>query len=223
MLLRIIDSYIPTTESFTIESYSSPFSDNFYKTLTWYFTNYLQDMERRSDDIGVAEKLIKFGQYMGDELLGEDHQLIRFINIIEQQGYENLQVQFESGRVEFFNELWEAAILPESKYVLAAAVKGYVRQFVGKDFPTDFPELHYNLKVNAPSQDKVARILQGNTTAKKNISSHKPLRVLYIITRPDGLELPFASSNCINLCLDAIVTDSPVVHSHFALRWSGDR
>ena len=83
MLLRIIDNPTPENaengirivlenndgaESFVTESYTSPISENFHKTLAWYFKDYPQHNVSDSGDSQVVEKLIKFGQYIGEEL-----------------------------------------------------------------------------------------------------------------------------------------------------------
>ncbi|MES2826040.1 MAG: ATP-binding protein [Pseudomonadota bacterium] len=191
-------------ETFVTESYTSSISDNFRKTLAWYFTEYPQQTTK--DDSGVVEKLIKFGQYMGDEILGEDHQLMKIKSIIEAQGYQNLQVQIESTRLGFFKEMWETTILPESKYVLSAVVQGFVRQFVQESFPADYPELRYDLKVKS-QPDKVAQLLRDDLATAGNdiqIKNQKPLRILYVASRPATLALSFPSSNIVSQSLAAI-------------------
>jgi len=228
--IRVVLENNGNAESFATESYTSPVYESFYQTLAWYFSDYPlkghpQNSEKVIDDSGVAEKIIQFGQYIGDELLGENYQLIKLKESIEDQGYENLQVQIESARVEFFKELWETAILHESKYVLSTVVKGYMRQFVQKsdyskdDLPNsdllkEFSELRYDLKTIPATQNQVTQLLQGDTPQSSNKkyfnSEHQkkdqPLRVLYLISRPNACDLSFDSSNVINLSLKAIAS-----------------
>jgi ABC-type dipeptide/oligopeptide/nickel transport system ATPase component len=202
-----------TTESFYTESYSSPIYASFHDTLAWYFNLYPQKVTNEKGDSGVIEKLIKFGQSIGDELLGEDFQLIKLTEYIEDQGYQNLQVQIESTRIEFFKELWETTIIHESKYVLSTVVKSYVRQFVQPDFPNDYPELNYKLSVPV-AQDKVSKLLQGDEppidSGQLSNENNRPLRVLYLVSRPELVDLPFNCSNSINMSLAAITAGSAI-------------
>ncbi|RYG16006.1 MAG: hypothetical protein EOO07_14165, partial [Chitinophagaceae bacterium] len=225
MLLRIIDNRTSNEENkdihiifehegkkddFFVDSYSSPVTESFSNLLSWYFGLYLQEHEKK-DGSEVVEKLIKYGQYVGDELLGEDHQLIKFKEIIEGVGYHNLKVQIESPDVYFFSDLWEIAILHNSKYVLSSAVNSFVRQFSGADFSKDYAELEYGLHI-PPVSPEIPAFLNGQATtatepAKNN---HQPLRVLYLTSRPASIELPFSSSNSINIDLDSISKKHPI-------------
>ncbi|NQZ09897.1 MAG: hypothetical protein HRT35_22325 [Algicola sp.] len=224
MLLRIIDrpagdngedaiqivlQHQQRTTDFVTESYDSPFSDNFRQKLAWYFNEYLQN---ETFDVDVVAKLIKHGQNIGDELLGEDHQLVKISEDIEQHGYHNLQVQLESQRIGFFDELWEATVLPDSKYMLSSVVKGFVRQFVQAK---PLPELRFDLKVTPATQDSVSKLLQGEDAASEDQSKNalakevqpkddKPLLVLTLVSRAFADVMPFASSNSINTSLQAI-------------------
>ena len=227
MLLRIIDCTTDNNaehdikvqleandfnQSFLIESYSSPINANFHKTLAWYFDDYPKDMAQNKDDSGVIEKVIKFGQYIGDELLGEDYELIKLKEHIESHGYENLQVQIESSRVEFFQELWESLILHESKYLLSAVSQGFVRQFTQPDFPVNYPELEYQLSVPAP-QNQFSNLL-GEEPVDPNesavIEETNPLNILYLVTRTENSDLPYSSSNSINQYLQAVSTGEAI-------------
>jgi hypothetical protein len=207
--IRIVFTHSTLEQRYSTELYKSPMSDNFRKTLEWYFKDFLQESSAEGD-AGVADKLIRVGQYMGDELLGEDHQLIKLKEMIEAKGYENLVVQIESADVNFFKELWEATILPESKYVLSSVVKGFVRQFVQKDFPAEYPELHYELKVTLPEQDSLQKMLKSGIEGhdeneiKPSILNQKPLRLLYLVSRPEGFALPFTSSTGFNFYLETL-------------------
>jgi len=218
MLLRIIDS--PASENiedsvriifennedmddFVTEPYSSPIYQDFHNTLAWYFSEYPKQFSDKGD-LGVVEKLIKFGQYIGDELLGEDHQLIKIKEEIEEQGYPKLDVRIESARVEFFKELWETLILHESKYVLSAVVKGFTRKILEEKGSRDYPELRYELKVDLPILDSLNSELQTDKIKHEEIPPKKPrpLNILYLISRPDTLNLD--NSNAINLSLQAV-------------------
>ncbi len=207
------------TESFFTASYASPISQNFRKSLAWYFHDYPLQAGSDVEDFGVVEKLIKFGQYMGDELLGEDHQLIKIKEEIESVGYEKLSVHIESSRINFFRELWEATIFPESKYVLSAVVKEYVRKFDQEKFPYDGAELHYNLRVSRPLQENISQLFQQNSLSETDTSTvvdsahkdqQKPLRVLYLLSRPVMHSESISLSNVLNFSLNAIASGGAI-------------
>ncbi|MFT4929165.1 MAG: hypothetical protein ACI8WB_005295, partial [Phenylobacterium sp.] len=204
-----------TSTGFNTESYDSPVTDNFRKVLAWYFSEYPQKPSDNGDDSGVVSKLIKCGQSIGEELLGEDHELIKLTEDIEQQGYHTLQVRIESSRLAFFTELWETTILPESKYILSTVVNGYVRRFEQTDLAADaFPPLSFDLKVTPPSQDKVNQLLQAENITPDNQDTDKqdeqPLGILTLVSRARANELPFASSNSINVSLQAMAAGGAI-------------
>lgn len=152
-------------ERFTSIYYPSPFSENFRASLAWYFKDYLQEIPALETDLSVPDKdvvakLIRLGQHMGDNLLGEDHELIKVKEMIEEDGFEQLDVRIESSNPDFFRELWELSVLPESKYLLSSVSKSFVRQF------TD-PELN-----------------QSDGEVRYELSTESPLKVLHLISRP---------------------------------------
>ena len=228
MLLRIIDN--PTmgamtnslklvleydgkagseSDSFDVETYNSPINDNFRKTLHWYFNEYLEGVSHGQDTSDVVGKLVKFGRYMGDELLGEDHQMLRFMERIDGLGYPNLKVQLESKRIEFFSELWEATILHEANYFLAGAAHSFSRQFTGSEFKTDFPELQFNLNTTAPEQDQVSKLLGSQEDSSAPVE-HNPLKVLYLVSR-DLTSQENNASNAIKTSIEAVVAGGAIV------------
>jgi hypothetical protein len=222
--IRIVFEHKQSNTHFMTEYYDSPFSANFREKLAWYFNEYPQIALTQTDSGNVIEKLIKSGQNMGNELLGEDHQLIQITEDIERNGYANLQVQIESARVGFFNELWETAILPESNYVLSTAVKGYLRRFVNADAANHWPELRFDLKVTLPSQDSVNQLLQGgaNKNAGDNTQAdeQKPLRILTLISRVSANDLPFTQSNGINASMQAFAAGGVIDNDiHQKINW----
>lgn len=196
------------TENFVTECYSSPFSVNFRKTLANYFRNFLLKESNTAEFSGVVEKLINFGHHLGDELLGEDHQLLKFTENIEQEGYQKLNVRIESERIAFFKEIWETMILPESKYLLSTVVKSFSRQFTQKNSPWEYPELNYYLQI-APPQDKIEELLneEGARKPVENQEDDKPLNILYLVSRPTVIN---ASSNAMNTCLETVATNAAI-------------
>ena len=235
MLLRIIDqpSHQNTkirvvieagceSEDFLIESYNSPIGRGFTETLTWYFKDYLQHFEDNTTDRGIGEKIIKFGQYIGDELLGEDHQLIKLKNRMEAIGYENINVQIESARVEFFKEWWEICILFESQYVLSTVTGSYVRRFLLESNRANFPELNYQLKVKHELQDNLKTFSPFGMEPEKNESQseYQPLQSLYILSRPKTLNVALKSSNIISRSLATLASGGAINYElHQYITW----
>lgn len=220
--VQIIFEHKNRAEDIIATSYRPPITDKFCKTLSWYFREYPQRAAIHANGSEIVEELIKLGQCIGDRLLGEGHQALKLKQDIEKKGYGNLFVQIESPRVEFFKEWWEAMILPESKYVLSTAVNSYVRQFVQKDFPNEYPELCYELKAVPPVKDNATQFLQEGKmdVPRQQHSNHDPLRVLYLVSRPETVDLPFTSSNGINLSLNAFAAGGVIDYEiHQAMDW----
>jgi ATPase family associated with various cellular activities (AAA) len=210
---------------FDIESITFPFSNNFYNDLAWYFQDYPLEVAKRSEkevatqseksdeplDRGIVEKLLRLGQHLGDELLGEDHQLIRMKETIEEQGYENLNVQIETNDDCFFDALWELAILPESNYVLSAVSKTYVRQFTDPTVSFDYPELVYDLTPPPPKQAAgLEHLYQPEETQQQEQDDSTPLRILHIVSRPRSIPLPFSASNAFNQSLSLMSLEGAI-------------
>jgi len=198
MLLRIIDIEKSNSvniilendenciiEEYSIESYSSPTSLNFRKSLSTYFKNYLSNGVNSSNDKIDVERLISRGKSFGDELLGEDHQLIKVTEIIDENNYQALDVQIESNRISFFNELWELTILPDSKYFLSTVVRSFIRKFTKQSISEALPECLYQLNVSSNTDDNLSQILNVDQDEQKNKqkTDDKPLNILYVVSR----------------------------------------
>ena len=173
MLLRIVDKPNDKNDSdaveitlttkeqthrFTAEYFPSPLSTNFRIDMDWYFTSYpassltsnSQGVASKTDR-SVAEKIIKLGQQMGDQLLGEDYEFIKIKEIIEEVGFENISVEIESDRASFHQELWECLILAESKFVLSCVTKSFVRKYPSSNRTSESNQLtNFALSENAP-------------------------------------------------------------------------
>lgn len=231
MLIRIIDVPAQGNEddsvriqyqgadhnkTYQTELYTSPFSANFRKTLAWYFCQYPGQYQLEGefgDDKGVVQKVIRAGQGIGDELIGEDYELVQIAEDIIQGGYEQLDVEFVSLRPSFFSEIWETMILPDAKYMLSTVAKSFVRRIGDVDTPK-LPSLSYNLKVTAPTSEHVAQMLQGMGEAPKanDRSDDKPLRVLHWVARPQSVTEAFDGSNGINQALEAKRGGSAIIY-----------
>lgn len=204
------------------EDYKSPFNNNFRSTLAWYFKDYPAQALPAEDDRNVVAKLLTFGGYLGDSLLGDDLQLSAIKSLIEEQGYENLSVSIESSTPDFFNELWESLILPDSDFVLSSVVKSFTRNFSGNGFPQNDAELVYNLKVQPLVPEQIEQFMdEANSQPKppQEEFENEPLRILYIASqiapKTTLLESPeeqgeHQASNSLNMVLNALCTEGAI-------------
>ena len=180
-------------ESFTVDDFSSPFSNAFLTALNEYFCHFPYASEHdianqtnaqtRAQE--VMTKFIKAGQYLGDALLGENHTLNKFRELIEERGYHQCEVQIESSRIALFELPWEALILPESNYLLSTTAASFKRIFVAPNKSCPTPEaINLTLKVVGPTQQQLQQVLAENTgnTAATNVldDSHTPLQILTV-------------------------------------------
>ncbi len=196
--IEVILTHEDLCERYLVDDYSSPLSDNFRRALTWYFDDYPRLLSGSQDDRGCVEKIIKFGQNMGDSLLGEDHQLSKCIDVIERVGYSQLQVRIESGRAEFLAEPWEALILPDSNYILSTQVSAFARKWQTDEGLRTYPERCEALAVTPLASEALGQLAMSDDTTKTQPSIDNPdapLRVLHLIARPQLLNEP-ASSSC---------------------------
>lgn len=208
--LTIIFSGANQTIEFTVDSYSSPVSKNLHNLMDKHFqaTSYGQPAQQAGEYI--AEKLITFGQFIGDEILGEDHQLIKIREIIEEQGYSNLSVKIESSRSEFFNEPWETLILPDSPYVLSSVTQEFTRQFSGHSVRHDFPNIHYGLGVSRSDETPPEVTTPSNADPEVGI---KPLTILTVVSRPESISALQNESNSLKCALASKATINYDLHN----------
>lgn len=180
--------------AFSVNRFKSPFTRNFRRLLPWYFTDYVLDPQAVTDR-DVAEKTLKFGHYLGDELLGEDHQLLRLVKQIENGGFARLQVEIEAHSPAFFDEYWESLVLPETPYILSAAVKGFTRRFARA--AADLPPILLGLDAPAEAFGSVPGLASALTTTETQ-PEQMPLRILYLKV-PSVAPAPFGESEILNL------------------------
>ena len=214
-------------DCFTIDVFDSPFSVNFQKSLRWYFNEYPRDNSESVGDKGIGEKLLKFGQYLGDYLLGEDHELNRFVQKIEKEGYENLRVSVESKRLDFFDELWETLILPESKFVLSSACKQFVRRLNSSNGNREYPELEFELGVASPVANALVDMepnsvdTGNNDTGNNKAAQDIPLRALHILFRVKTQDFD-GPSNAFNTSTDLLSTEGAIEYHILPVNnWNG--
>ncbi len=194
-------------KTYQTDLYTSPFSSNFRKTLTWYFNQYPGQYDLDGDfkdDKGTVQKVIRGGQGIGDELMGDDYELIQIVEDINSAGFGQLEVQLCSKRPEFFAELWETLVLPDTKYMLATAAHSFVRR-IGDDNQASFEPLNYDLKVAPVTSDQVAQMLQGgvDNSAQADKADDKPLNVLTWVARAQSISESFDTSTVLERAIDA--------------------
>lgn len=164
------DSY---HKQYQIDLYDSPFYQSFKQDLAWYYQDYPLALEKAQFETKtqeIVQKLIKFGQTMADELIGEDFELINVKERIEGLGYPQLKVSIESKRAEFFDEMWEALILPQSNYMLSCVCAEFSRSFGDEQLAP----LDYQLAVTPQQNEQMAAML-GEQQPQESVN--KPLKV----------------------------------------------
>ncbi|MCY7295054.1 NACHT domain-containing protein [Alteromonas sp. a30] len=173
-----------TTEQFTSEPFVSPFSQAFLANFTKLFSSSPDEVELKPHSAELMEKFIRLGQHLGDALLGENHTLNKFREIIEEKGYAQCDVSIESSRIAFFELPWEALILPESQFVLATTARSFTRVFTPQNAQSDslyFPDIQFDLKVTGPTQTQFKQMMGGATPEQQTSeaeASSTPLQIL---------------------------------------------
>lgn len=159
----------------------SPYSKNLRQTISEYFLGINNDSAVDNPTLNIAEKLLAGGARLGDALLGEDHELLKMIQVIEKTGYSSLKVSIEAKQPDFYNELWETLVLPETPYVLSAAVRGFVRSL--PQGPAD-PSIERQIGLHADNRlnDQIQAML-GATDPSETANEARPLRVLWYVAR----------------------------------------
>ncbi len=199
MLLRLIDKsdaqlnnrytieIILQTDSeditFTVSYVPSPQTGNFRKSLEWYFQEYIQSQNQQSDDRGVAEDIVKFGQEMGNRLQGENKELNTVKDAIESIGYEHLSVLIESSRIAFFQEHWEMVMLPGTKRPLSVVSKDFVRRFTGRNELVYDAELGYDLAVAPPVNEEMGLPPEMANSPLSEGRKETPLTIIHAISQ----------------------------------------
>ncbi|MET1255410.1 hypothetical protein [Aliikangiella maris] len=174
--IEIIFEGVDYQKKYMIDSYQSPLSSNFRALVDWYFAEYLTEPQSH-DDRQVSEKLIKIGQYLGDELLGEDYQQIAIKDHIEAQGYPHLMVSIESDRACFLAEPWELLVLHESNYILSSVVNGFIKQPLNS---------YDNATLTAPQKLSIGQV-QESAKTDVSVSQFKFFRFISQTLQTDSL------------------------------------
>lgn len=193
---------------FVTECFSPPLTQNITKSLIAYFQQYNHDFSKEVDEKNMVKKIITLGQQMGDCLLGEDFELNSFVEIIEEHGFEQLAVLIESDRIEFFNEIWEATIFPESKFILSSVTNEFVRRF-SSSATINLAELRYELKVTPLSTQQINQQLSAGQSDQTEYEK-SPLTILHLVSRPTDFDLAFDSSNSMRSFLTFLGTQGAI-------------
>ena len=196
MLLRLIDKPNPQNKShvieiilqtdndtiaFTAKYFPSPITGKFRETLDWYFKEYLQTLNQKSDDKGVPAEISTVGRSMGNHLVGKNQELDTVKKAVEDIGYEHLTVQIESSRITFFQEPWEILILPDAKQPLAFESKNFFRRFTGENQLGYAAELYYELVVEPPANIEQEALAGMTSLPEPQARKHAPLTVIHLL------------------------------------------
>lgn len=220
MLLRVVDRTTPagatalkvylekdevTDSYFTDYELALP-SEDLRRRLRWYYTGYLQQIPGRqaagTGDDSVIERLVAYGQALGNDVCGSFHELDRFREAIEAAGYAQVDVELVSSDPSFWARPWEMMILPGSRYVLSSVVRSFVRRPMSHDAcAVAATERRYELKVPRPVPEDVARVINGGAHEQP---LEQPLRILHIVSRPRTQESqPEEDVDAASLAFDA--------------------
>lgn len=158
--------------------------------------------EAAADDRDVPARVIRHGMRLGDALLGEAHTLEKYIREIETTGWSNLDVRIESDDPEFFAQAWEALVLPEARYTLAAACRSFVRT-IGPIAPSGAaPPALCALGLGVHQDDPLAAL---HGAAPAPVQPDRPFHVLHLVPFDDACG--FASA-----CIESIRSGGAVRH-----------
>lgn len=166
-------------ESYLVEDFSVPISSSSNQLLQQYFSDTIDNPDERA---AVDAKIIKLGEDLADGILGEDHQLYKFTSLIEEQGYEQLDVTIISDKHDFHNIPWELLILPESPYILSAVTKSFQRSH---NAPKDFPELCFELRYPQVPLKGLEGFTEGPAIDEGGV---QPLHIFYCLLRPQNTQ-----------------------------------
>ncbi len=195
------------TKSYQTTTHLSRSSGSLVRDLAWYFQSSMTQVPPATLDKNVIGRLLKFGKELGDELIGEDFELMAYREFIEDKGYSELEVRIESSREEFFVIPWESLILPDANYVLASVAKGFHRCVVNTDI-NNGNEIEYALTKENPLRiTHFASRLKS--CAEKGCSSTATANVFEALLTYDG-----AINYRINtqLALDTSTLDGDAIH-----------
>ncbi|WKD49170.1 NACHT domain-containing protein [Microbulbifer spongiae] len=142
----------------TEKTFVSPFYPLIKQQLRWYFNQYPFELDQQEKAAWVFNKLLQLGQLLAEKLDNDNCDLKKIANAVETTGYHQLQVFIVSSSPMFMAEFWESLILPDSKFVLAAACAGFCRVLT-EEFD---PQLVYPLELalQPASKPGVQDILQ---------------------------------------------------------------
>lgn len=156
-------------------------SDDLRSRLAWYYSEYPIDKPVVGAD-SVMDRLIRYGQSLGQDVCGSFAELDELRKEIESVGYAQCDVELVSQDPGFWSRPWESLILPNSRYVLSSVARSFVRR--------PAPERPAHVDFHTPAEGE-------------------PLRVLRLLSRPAGVDpasVAFAAS------CDALGAEGALVH-----------
>lgn len=170
--------------AYHVDAFDSPHSKALRQAFASFYADVPSDPEPDKTVLNIAEKLISGGQRLADNLLGEDHELMKIVHEIEQAGFAKLEVSIDSDDSDFFEEFWETVVLPDTKYVLSASVSRFSRtnsQLYGE--PDS--EIELGLVANDPMSGQLSSLL-GEQARDPIDSQPSAMRVLWVVAQSGG-------------------------------------
>ena len=158
---------------FVVEDFSAQASQAFKGALVDYFLDYPLNPRKFNKLSGIQGKAISVGKALGDELLGENHELIHVKEVIEDDGYHNLDVEIVMRDQDVSQQRWESLILNDSEYVLSSATRTFVRTW--ENAPKH--ELQsFDLVVESKTNQDVNKMF--GAAEEEEVGEDRPLEVL---------------------------------------------
>ncbi|WP_028886949.1 ATP-binding protein [Teredinibacter turnerae] len=174
--------------AYHVDAFDSPHSKALRQAFASFYAGVPSEPKPDKTVLNIAEKLISGGQRLADNLLGEDHELMKIIHEIEEAGFAKLEVSIDSDDSEFFEEFWETVVLPDTKYVLSASVSRFSRinsQLYGQLYGEPDSEIELGLVAHDRMSGQLSSIL-GEQPQDPIDSQPSPLRALWVVAQSGG-------------------------------------
>ncbi|OCQ18821.1 hypothetical protein A7985_22660 [Pseudoalteromonas luteoviolacea] len=168
--------------SYHIDDFEMPSSKNFTRATSECYGPFLYGEKCEFKGDNTAANIIQFGHKLGDSLLGEQFELNAIREIIEEVGYQHLEIKIVSDDATFHAQLWESIILPGSNYVLSTVAKRFSR-VTRSDAAAEESADHWALNVTSALTQEMQAMQSGGQAPEPQ---NDPLNVLHLIARPEN-------------------------------------
>ncbi len=193
-------SYSGKVETYVAKRYAPVVSRHLKQSLNEYCMAIVGEQPLSNPAVNFGEKYLSVGHRIADQLMGDDFQLIRFREIIEDVGYAQLDVVIESSQAEFLEEVWDSLILPGSKYIISTVSRSFQRLQLTQD---DASKL---LNHTTDSSDETVTLSRVESRSE-TLSHAQRARILYGMSRPHSIPAVFAGSDVMRYVFDSLSSD----------------